>query len=125
MIVGQHEPPRSPMNRPFLFVVLAAAILSVCLSIVWIGQPPSNQELLANTAKALDAFKGWWDVGGPAWWTPNFMQGTSLAPLIGHWVTSLWLAVWSALAGIYAGPKIAGFICLFLGTMGVYAWIKE
>jgi dolichol-phosphate mannosyltransferase len=113
------------MNRPFLFVVLAAAILSVCLSIVWIGQPPSNQELLANTAKALDVFKGWWDVGGPAWWTPNFMQGTSLAPLIGHWVTSLWLAVWSALAGIYAGPKIAGFICLFLGTMGVYAWIKE
>lgn len=113
------------MKRPFLLVVLAAAILFILLSISWIAQPPSNQELLANTAKAVDVFKGWRDVGGPAWWSPNFMQGTSLAPLIGHWVTSLWLALWSVVGGIFAGPKIAGFICLFLGTLGVYAWIKE
>jgi dolichol-phosphate mannosyltransferase len=113
------------MNRCFLFVCLFAAILLAALGAFWLQQPPSNQELLANTAKALDYFEGWKSVGGPPWWTPNFLQGSSLAPhltTLGSMV-SLFAAV--KLAGLLAGPKIAALCLVFVAVLGVFAWVRK
>jgi dolichol-phosphate mannosyltransferase len=113
------------MNRCFLFVCLFSAILLTVLGWFWVGQPPSNQELLANTAKALDYAEGWKSVGGPPWWTPNFLQGSSLAPHLTTLVSMLVLLLSTTLAGLFAGPKIAALGLTFLAVAGVYAWVRR
>ena len=110
------------MNRlKWLFPVVLLSILAVG----WIGQPPSNQEMLANVSRAIDLWKAWAESHGVAWWTSNFLQGSSLAPLIGNAVTSIWLLAASALGGIYAGPKVGGLLCLLIATFGVFGWIRR
>jgi hypothetical protein len=61
-----------------VFGLVAAAIF------VWMRMPVSDQELLANFAKAGDFFRGVQSVGGLPWWSPNFLQGTSLAMAWGY-----------------------------------------
>jgi dolichol-phosphate mannosyltransferase len=113
------------MNRCFLFVCLFAAILLSALGWFWLQQPPSNQELLANTAKALDYAEGWKGVGGPPWWTPNFLQGSSLAPHLTTLGSMLPLLVATKMAGLFSGPKIAALCLTFLAVIGVYAWVRR
>ncbi|MBN8710101.1 MAG: glycosyltransferase [Verrucomicrobia bacterium] len=112
-------------NRYLLWIAALALCVYAILAFAWVGQPPSNQEMLANVARALDIQNGWSEGHGPAWWTSNFLQGSSLAPLISHTITSLWLLVASALGGIFAGPKLGGFLCLLLAILGVYGWIRR
>lgn len=113
------------MNRHFLFVCLFSAVLLAVLGWFWVGQPPSDQELLANTAKALDYTQGWKSVGGPPWWTPNFLQGSSLAPHLATLGSLLVLLLSTTLAGLFAGPKIAALGLTFLAVAGVYAWVRR
>jgi dolichol-phosphate mannosyltransferase len=113
------------MNRSFLFVCLFGAILLAVLGAFWLQQPPSNQELLANTAKALDYAEGWKSVGGPPWWTPNFLQGSSLAPHLTTLGTMLPLLVGVKFAGLFAGPKIAALGLTFLAALGVFFWVRR
>ncbi len=113
------------MNRPFLFVLVLAVVLATILGWFWLPLPTSNQELLANTAKALDYASGWKNVGGPPWWTPNFMLGTSLAPSISGFLTSAWLLVWTAGFGLLAGPKLAALACLVLATVSTYFFARR
>ncbi len=113
------------MNRCFLFVCLFTAIFLSVLGWFWLDVPPSNQELLANTAKALDYAEGWKTVGGPPWWTPSFLQGSSLAPHLTTFLTMMWLLVASSLAGIFIGPKIAALAAVFIAVLGVYAWARR
>ena len=113
------------MNRCFIFVFLFAAILLAVLGLFWLQQAPSNQELLANTAKALDYVQGWKSVGGPPWWTPNFLQGSSLAPHLTTLGSMLTLVVAVSLGGLFAGPKIAALCLTFLAVVGVYAWVRR
>lgn len=113
------------MNRCFLFVCLFTAILLSVFGWFWLDVPPSNQELLANTAKALDYAEGWRTVGGPPWWTPNFLQGSSLAPHLTTFFTMMWLLVASGLAGIFVGPKIAALAAVFVAVLGIYAWARR
>ena len=58
-------------------------VLGLILSFGWMAVGPSNQELLANYAKAKDL----WDLilanKGFAWWTPNYLGGAPTAPLAG------------------------------------------
>lgn len=113
------------MIRPILVVTLFAAIFLAAVGGFWVGQPPSDQELLANTAKALDYAKGWSDVGGPPWWTPNFLGGTSLATSVSFLFSSLWILVWSSPFGILAGPKIASLLCIWIGCLGTFFWARQ
>ena len=69
-----------------LFFVLLGVLLAG-----WMGNGPSNQELLANYAKSKDL----WDLivanHGFAWWTPNYLGGALTAPLAGTGLTMFWL----------------------------------
>lgn len=113
------------MNRCFVFVCLFAAILLGVLGSFWIRQAPSYQDLLANTAKALDYVEGWKSVGGPPWWTPSFLQGSSLAPHLTTLGSMLVLITATSLGGLFIGPKIASLVLVFVGALGVYAWIRR
>ncbi len=109
------------MNRCLLFVLLLAALIVSVLGFFWVGNPSYNQSLLASTAKALDYAEGWKSVGGPPWWTPNFLHGSSLAPSLTSLLTSLWVLLWTHIAGMFAGPKIAALLCLFAASLATYA----
>jgi len=113
------------MNRRLLFVLIFGAVLVSVLGWFWLHIPPSNQELLADTVKALDYAEGWKSVGGPPWWTPNFLQGHSLALSLSSLFTSIWLLLWTNLAGIFSGPKIAALICLFGASLGTYGLARR
>ena len=113
------------MNRCLIFVLCFTAALVAVLGWFWLDAPPSNQELLANTAKALDYAEGWKSVGGPPWWSPNFLHGYSLAPSLSILGTNIWLLIWTNLAGLLAGPKIAALLCLAVATLGTYALARH
>ncbi len=92
---------------------------------LWIGQPVSDQELLANFAKAGDFFRGWQSVGFWPWWTPMFLQGTSLAPSWSVMASNLLLLAGAAGFGFLAGPKIAAGACLVLGAAGMVFFLRR
>ncbi len=62
-----------------LWLALPMGVVVATLTYFWLQQPVSNQELVANFAKAGDFFRAAKSVRGIPWWSPMFMQGTSLA----------------------------------------------
>jgi len=113
------------MSRPFLALLLTTILFVSLVGSAWLGQPVSNQELLANYAKAQDYANCAVAVGGLPWWSPNFMMGGSLA------FQSLWalsdLSVYlgSLLAGPFLGPKLAALGILFLCPLTMYCFIRK
>ncbi|MEO8206168.1 MAG: glycosyltransferase [Chthoniobacterales bacterium] len=113
------------MNRAFTALSILALTLIVILGWGWIHQPPSNQELLANFSKAKDFAMGISSVHAWPWWSPNYMQGTSLAPAFATTLTSLWLYIWSLVFGEFSGPKIAGLLCILGSALSMFAFIRR
>jgi len=64
----------SAKGKPiFSLEPILLSVLGLILSLGWFAAGPSNQELLANYAKAKDL----WDLilanRGFAWWSPNYL----------------------------------------------------
>ena len=68
------------------------------LFFVWTPIGPSNQELLANYAKAKDLADLIWVKKGFAWWTPNYMGGSPTAVQAGSALVYLWLLAAASLS---------------------------
>ena len=66
-----------------VFCLVAAAIF------VRLRMLASDQELLANFAKVGDFFRGVESVRSLPWWSPSFLQGTSLAMAWGYMFSNL------------------------------------
>jgi dolichol-phosphate mannosyltransferase len=93
--------------------------------VAWSPHPDSSQEAVANLAKAEDFFR---TMGGPGvlqWWTPDFLGGTSLAPLWGTVATSAWLMVWVSIFGAAAGSKLALLACVPVAAVAMYGFLKR
>jgi len=115
-------------SKPFLIPRLVAGVVLLVLvvaGIVWLSQPPSNQELLANYAKAHDFFQGFGENKGFPWWTPHFLHGMPLASAILTIFSTLLLGLFSAIFGFLAGPKIAALVCLGLASAGMAALLWQ
>ncbi len=106
-----------------LLALGSAVILMVLLS--WIRQPVSEQELLANFAKAQDFLAGAESVGGLPWWSPMFMQGTSLATSWSFMVTNVVMWAFSIPLGFLAGPKLAVLAMMGFGSAGVFLFLRK
>lgn len=104
-------------------LVLAMAALVAGYS--WLRQPVSNQELLANFAKAQDFWAGAGSVGGLPWWSPMFMQGTSLAPSWSFMVTNVVMWAFSIPLGFLVGPKLAVLAMMAFGSAGVLLFLRK
>jgi hypothetical protein len=101
------------------FCLVAAAIL------LWMSVPVSDQELLANFAKAGDFFRGVQSVGGLPWWSPSFLQGTSLAMAWGYMISNVVLLAAALPFGFLAGSKVAVGFCLLAGAAGMYFFLRR
>ena len=113
------------MKRLLYFSFALVLINIVFLTYVWLQQPVSNQELVANFAKAGDFFRAAKSMGGIPWWSPMFMQGTSLAMDWSFMLTNAVLLAFSGTLGFLAGPKVAVATCLALGSLGMISFLHR
>jgi len=99
--------------------------LVVAAIFVWTRVSVSDQELLANFAKAGDFFRGVQSVGGLPWWSPNFLQGTSLAMAWGYMFSNVVMLATALPFGFLAGSKVAVGCCLLAGAAGMYFFLRR
>jgi hypothetical protein len=97
---------------PCLFATLA-------IGIVWLFKGPTDQELLANVAKAMD-FHPW-----SGWWSASFLGGASQAPGLTTLLTYLVLKAFILPFGVMLGSKLASLLAVFLGGLGVSALLRR
>ena len=116
------------LRRPLTLYLLFASCFFGTLSLFWLSQPPSGQELWANAAKAIDYFESMRAEDGWPWWTASFNMGQSLADS----VTTFWpyLALdLGYLAGgesfILPWAKLVGLAGIFLGGLGLFFYVRE
>jgi hypothetical protein len=117
-------PNGTPLGPKWLFLLLTA-ILVGAIGTVWLAQPVSNQELLANFAKAEDFLAAARSVGGLPWWTPMFLQGTSLAFSWSFIVTNGVLLAFSIPLGFLVGPKVAMMTSIAFGAVGMFVFLRK
>jgi len=103
---------RFPVEAGIFFFLLGV------LGSFWLGVGPSNQELLANYAKAKDLADLIWAKKGFAWWSPNYMGGSPTVIQCGSALVHIWLLIGSSIFGPIVGGKIVGSI--FLGIAGLF-----
>jgi hypothetical protein len=102
-----------------VFGLVAAAVF------VWTRVSVSDQELLANFAKAGDFFRGVQSVGGLPWWSPSFLQGTSLAMAWGYMFSNVVMMAAAWPFGFLLGSKVAVGCCLLAGAAGMYFFLRR
>ena len=108
------------------FTAVVLPLLAVAAGLAaWLGQPVSNQELLANFAKAGDFFRGCQSLRGWPWWSPMFQQGTSLAPTWGVMISNALLLAGAGAFGFLAGSKVALAVCLIAGAAGMFFFLRR
>lgn len=94
-------------------------VVTVLIGIVWLFKGPTDQELLANAAKAMD-FHPW-----SGWWSASFLGGASQVPELTNLLTYLVLKVFIYPFGSIVGSKLAALLAVFLGGLGVSAFLKR
>jgi dolichol-phosphate mannosyltransferase len=118
-------PCTSLMSRPALALLAITCLFTGVTGLSWLQQPPSNQELLANYSKAADYATAAASVHGLPWWTPNYVQGCSLAFLSLGALTNLVLFASALVAEPYTAPKLAALAFLFLCPITMFAFIRR
>ena len=91
----------------------------------WLTTGPSNQELLANYAKAKDVANLIWENKGFAWWSPAYLGGAPTAPLAGTALTMFWMWLGGFAGDPVVGGKIMGFVALLISALFMVAFLKR
>jgi hypothetical protein len=113
------------MSRPFLLLLTISLVYVGILGASWLPQPPSSQELLANLAKTQDYAAAAASIRGIPWWTPNYLQGSSLTFLAYGGLTNLILYAAASAFGDLAGPKLALLAFLLLCPLTMWFFIRR
>ena len=108
--------------RIFLYILVVPLAV---VAAAWLRQPVSDHELLANFAKAQNFLAAAKSVGGLPWWSPMFMQGTSLAASWSSMVSNVIMWSFSIPFGFLVGPKLAVLAMMFVGAAGVLLFLRE
>lgn len=79
----------------------------------------------ANFSKAWDFLEAVRSVDGLPWWSPMFMQGTSLAHAWSFMATNAAIWVFSIPLGFLMGTKMAVLAAMLLGSAGCYCFLSR
>lgn len=109
--------PSSPSASKFQ--TLSFLLVILVLGAVWLLKGPTDQEMLANAAKALD-FHPW-----TAWWTSQFLGGSSQAPGLTTLFSYLLLKALVMPFGPVIGAKVAALLAALAGAFGVRAFLNR
>jgi dolichol-phosphate mannosyltransferase len=113
------------MSRPFLALLAITCLFVWVIGFSWLQQPPSNQELLANYAKVADYANAAKSVHGLPWWTPNYLQGCSLAFLSLGALTNLALLAATLASDPTWGARVIALGFLSLCPLTMYAFVRR
>jgi dolichol-phosphate mannosyltransferase len=113
------------ISRPALALLAITCLFVGILGFSWLQQAPSNQELLANYAKVADYANATASFHGLPWWTPNYLQGCSLAFLSLGALTNFFVFTGALVAGPYFGVKLAALAFLLLCPLTMFAFIRR
>jgi len=97
----------------------ACLITTFFIGSIWGFKDPTDQELFANVAKAID-FHPW-----SGWWSSMFLGGASQAPGLTTTFLYLILKLFILPFGLIAGAKLATLTAIFLGGLGVSSLLKR
>lgn len=86
---------------------------------IWLFKGPTDQELMANAAKAMD-FHPW-----SGWWSASFLGGASQAPGLTTLFSYLLIKALIAPFGAIIGSKLAALLAVLLGGVGVSVFLKR
>ncbi len=81
--------------------------------------------LSATFSKARDFLDAAESVGGFPWWSPMFMQGTSLAHSWAFMLTNALIWLFSLPLGFPAGPQAAIVVMMLVGAAGVFCFVRR
>lgn len=109
----------SPDQPKPLLAIWCAGLLAATMAFLWLFKGPTDQELLANAAKAVD-FHPW-----SAWWSPLFLGGASQAPGLTTLLSYLLLKVFMIPFGVVWGSKLAVLSMAMLGGWGVVVFLRR
>ncbi|MFZ4598555.1 MAG: hypothetical protein ACOYNN_07915, partial [Terrimicrobiaceae bacterium] len=107
---------RSALIFTLLAVFLGAAFL--CSGRV------ETPAIPANLAKAQDFLSAAESMGGLPWWSPMFLQGTSLAFAWSSMTANIVILVFSVPMGFLVGSKMAVLVLIAVGTVGSYSFLR-
>ncbi len=107
------------IEQAMFFILLG----SLCFA--WIYAGPSNQELLANYAKAKDLANLIAENKGYAWWSPNYLGGAPTAALAGTGLTMFWMWLGGIFGDPVVGGKIMGFLALLVSGLFMAAFLHR
>lgn len=114
------------MRQVFFQLFWGAVVLIGAMAVVvWVRQGVSDQELLANVAKAEDFWRGIASVGAWPWWSPHYLQGTSLAFAWGTMATSAVALIFSSALGMLTGGKVAAGAVVIAGGLGMFCFLRR
>jgi hypothetical protein len=109
------------------FICLLAFLLVFCavLTLGWINQTASFEELQGGTGRIMDVIQAAKSVKGWPWWTPNYLFGHSAAffgvsflPMLSQIFAAFAL---SSLISTVAAYKLIGILTIFLSGLAIYA----
>lgn len=98
---------------------VASLVATLFIGIIWLFKGPTDQELMANAAKALD-FHPW-----SGWWSDSFLGGASQAPGLTTLLSYLVLKIFMLPFGVMLGSKVACLLAVFLGGLGVATFVQR
>ena len=110
--------------RSFWFGFLIFVIMGIAASF-WFCEPVSNQELLANFSKAQNFYTPLIAQKSIPWWSPMYLQGTSLAFAWVFMATNISILVFSIPFGYLVGTKIATLSFLWVGAIGMFIFLSQ
>jgi dolichol-phosphate mannosyltransferase len=113
------------MSRPAQALSAITFLFVGVIGFAWLQQPPSNHELLANYAKVADYANAAALVRGLPWWTPNYLQGCSLAFLSLGALANLALLATTLADDPTWGARIIALGFLLLCPFTMYAFIRR
>lgn len=107
------------------FLALAGflVVYTVVLGFGWLRVTPSHEEMYGAVGRFVDGFIGLFGrSGGIPWWTPDFMSGSSVAPMYLSIVPVAMGWIFLTIFGDPAGLKISALAILPMAGLAMYVF---
>ena len=113
-------------NKPALVLLVFVFAYTAVLAFGWLGQTPSQEELYADSGRFVhELFSLIREAGRVPWWSPNFLQGHSMANFGICLVPFSTAALLTSLFGDQAGMKLTALLIIPLSALTIFVFARR